>query len=206
MAEAPQVPEVKTAAQPAKHEKYPWPEKPTLLGTRVPRLDGSVKATGQAKYSFDINRPGHASRPDPPIAAPARADRLDRSWRGRKGAWRKGGARHAEPGKNVMFQGDEVAAVAAATEEQARDALRLIKVEYEVLPHIATVPLAMRAGAPPVFKDGNIKEGEAQQAGDLDAGFAQAAHDRSRPATRRRSRRTSRSRRTAASASGRATT
>ncbi len=54
------------------------------------------------------------------------------------------------------------------------DALRLIKVQYEVLPHIATVALAMRQGAPPVFKDGNIKEGEAQQAGDLDAGFAQA--------------------------------
>ena len=32
----------------------------------------------------------------------------------------------------------------------------------------------MRSGAPPAFKDGNIKEGEAQQAGDLDAGFAEA--------------------------------
>jgi xanthine dehydrogenase YagR molybdenum-binding subunit len=80
----------------------------------------------------------------------------------------------AEVGKEVSFQGEEVAAVAAATEEQARDALRLIKIEYEVLPHIATVALAMRSGAPQAFKDGNIKEGEAQQAGDLDAGFAQA--------------------------------
>ena len=43
-----------------------------------------------------------------------------------------------------------------------------------MLPHIATVALAMRPGAPQAFKDGNIKEGEAQQAGDLDAGFAQA--------------------------------
>ena len=58
MAESPQVPEVRTAAQPAKHEKYPWPEKPVLLGTRVPRLDGSLKATGRAKYAYDINRPG----------------------------------------------------------------------------------------------------------------------------------------------------
>src|SRR5436190_437284 len=35
-----------------------WPKKRRLLGTRVRRLDGPQKATGQAKYSYDINRPG----------------------------------------------------------------------------------------------------------------------------------------------------
>jgi xanthine dehydrogenase YagR molybdenum-binding subunit len=176
VADAPQVPEVKTAAQPAKHEKYPWPEKPTLIGTRVPRLDGSVKTTGKAKYSFDINRPGmlhgRILRSPHPYARVVSID----LGAAEKAPGVKAVLAMTEPDKFVMFQGDEVAAVAAATEEQARDALRLIKVEYEVLPHIATVPLAMRAGAPPVFKDGNIKEGEAQQAGDLAAGFAQAAH------------------------------
>ena len=39
----------------------------------------------------------------------------------------------------VMFQGDEVAAVAADTEEHAIDAARLVKVEYEVLPHVTVV-------------------------------------------------------------------
>ena len=48
--------------------------------------------------------------------------------------------------------------------------------QYEVLPHIATVALAMRDGAPPVFKDGNIKAGDTEEAGDLDAGFKAAAH------------------------------
>ena len=81
-----------------------------------------------------------------------------------------------EPGAKVMFQGEEVAALAAATEEQADDALRLIGVQYEVLPHIATPALAMRDGAPPVFKDGNIKAGDTEEAGDLDAGFKAAAH------------------------------
>ncbi len=81
-----------------------------------------------------------------------------------------------EPGAKVMFQGEEVAALAAATEEQADDALRLIAVQYEVLPHIATPALAMRDGAPPVFKDGNIKAGDTEEAGDLDAGFKAAAH------------------------------
>ena len=81
-----------------------------------------------------------------------------------------------QPGAKVMFQGEEVAALAAATEEQADDALRLIEVQYEVLPHIATEALALRDGAPPVFKDGNIKAGDTEEAGDLDAGFKAAAH------------------------------
>jgi len=174
VAESPQVPEVRTAAQPAKHEKYPWPEKPVLLGTRVPRLDGSLKATGHAKYAYDINRPGmlHGRILRSPHPR-ARIVSMDLS-PAEKAPGVKAVMAIAEVGKEVSFQGEEVAAVAAATEEQARDALRLIKIEYQVLPHIATVALAMRSGAPPAFKDGNIKEGEAQQAGDLDAGFAEA--------------------------------
>src|SRR3954470_21945665 len=35
-----------------------WPKKRRLLGTRVRRLDGPAKATGRAKYSYDINRKG----------------------------------------------------------------------------------------------------------------------------------------------------
>src|SRR5438067_1811378 len=35
-----------------------WPKKRRLLGTRVRRLDGPDKATGRAKYSYDINRKG----------------------------------------------------------------------------------------------------------------------------------------------------
>src|SRR6476646_8850268 len=35
-----------------------WPKKHRLLGTRVKRIDGPEKATGRAKYSYDINRKG----------------------------------------------------------------------------------------------------------------------------------------------------
>jgi CO/xanthine dehydrogenase Mo-binding subunit len=35
-----------------------WPTERRLLGTKVRRLDGPEKATGRAKYSYDINRPG----------------------------------------------------------------------------------------------------------------------------------------------------
>ena len=34
-----------------------WPETTRLIGTRIQRIDGPDKATGRAKYSFDINRP-----------------------------------------------------------------------------------------------------------------------------------------------------
>src|SRR5437588_11402327 len=35
-----------------------WPKKRRLLGTKVKRMDAPEKATGRAKYSYDINRPG----------------------------------------------------------------------------------------------------------------------------------------------------
>src|SRR5688572_27197169 len=35
-----------------------WPKQRRLLGTKIKRLDASEKATGRAKYSYDINRPG----------------------------------------------------------------------------------------------------------------------------------------------------
>ena len=39
---------------------YAWPaaDKRTLIGARVPRVDGPQKTTGVAKYAYDINRPG----------------------------------------------------------------------------------------------------------------------------------------------------
>ena len=39
-------------------------------------------------------------------------------------------------GRELFFAGDEILAVAADTEEHAKDALRAIKIEYEVLDHI----------------------------------------------------------------------
>src|SRR5215467_14397640 len=81
-----------------------------------------------------------------------------------------------QPGTDVMYQGDPVAAVAADTEERSKDAARLIKVQYEVLPQVALVERAMASDAPVVFKDGNTKAGQSQEEGDLNAGFQKAAH------------------------------
>ena len=35
-----------------------WPESPTLIGTRIPRLDGLLKASGKAKYPSDVRPEG----------------------------------------------------------------------------------------------------------------------------------------------------
>ena len=62
-------------------------------------------------------------------------------------------------GTELRFHGDDIAAVAAETEKQARDAVRAIKVEYEVLPHVATEALSMAEGAPVVIRRRQRPEG-----------------------------------------------
>ena len=59
----------------------------------------------------------------------------------------------------VMFQGDEVAAVAADTEEHAIDAARRIKIEYDIQPHMTSEEKALAGTAPPVFTGGNVRAG-----------------------------------------------
>ncbi len=156
--------------------KYSWPEKPALLGTPVTRLDGPDKVTGRARYSYDINRPGmiygkivrspypHARVVSVDLAAAQKAPGV------------KAAQVYREPGTQVMYQGDPVAAVAADTEERARDAARLVRVRYEPLPHLANVEQAMAVDAPQVFPSGNVRAGARDETGDLPAGFANAAH------------------------------
>src|ERR1043166_10096271 len=36
---------------------WPVPEKRALIGKRIDRIDGPMKATGAAKYSYDLNPP-----------------------------------------------------------------------------------------------------------------------------------------------------
>ncbi|PYR57244.1 MAG: xanthine dehydrogenase family protein molybdopterin-binding subunit [Acidobacteria bacterium] len=157
-------------------DKYLWPAQFKVMSTPVKRLDGPDKVTGRARYSYDINRPGmlygkivrsphpHARIVSIDLAAAKAAPGV------------KVAIAHKEPGAKVMYQGDPVVVLAADNEEHALDASRLVKIEYEVLPHLATVEQAMAPDAPAVFEGGNTKQGQTQEAGDLDAGFKQAAH------------------------------
>ncbi len=40
--------------------EYTWPdaEHRTLIGKRTTRVDSAVKVSGQAKYTYDVHRPG----------------------------------------------------------------------------------------------------------------------------------------------------
>jgi xanthine dehydrogenase YagR molybdenum-binding subunit len=173
-----QVPEVQAPAKPAQHAKYPWPApaEAAVIGKPTNRVDGPLKVTGRAKYTYDINRPGmlhgRILRSPHPYA---RLVSLDVS-AARQAPGVKSVLTVLEPGKKAMYQGDEIAAVAASTEQQANDAIRLIKAEYEVLPHLALESLALRPDAPAVFEGGNIKAGDVEQTGDVEAGFKAAAH------------------------------
>jgi len=74
----------------------------------------------------------------------------------------------------VRYVGDEVAAVAAVTDEIAREALKLIKVEYEVLPVVDDPIKAMEPGAPLVHDDkpGNIAKEYHIKRGNVEEDFA----------------------------------
>lgn len=52
----------------------------------------------------------------------------------------------------VRHVGDQVAVVIAETKEQARAAAQLVEVDYEVLPAVASIPAALRNGAPTVWE------------------------------------------------------
>ena len=136
-----------------------WPANPKLIGTRIPRLDGMAKASGRAKYPSDEKPPGllFGVMLYSPYAH-AKVTSIDTS-AAEKSPGVKAVHIIAKDGATLHFQGDDIAAVAAETEEQARDAIRAIKVVYEILPHAVTESQAMAENAPAVVKGGNVRKG-----------------------------------------------
>jgi xanthine dehydrogenase YagR molybdenum-binding subunit len=119
---------------------YQWPDPATrpLLGKRISRVDGPVKVSGRAKYTYDYN-------PDGLLAgkilrcphAHARITSID------TGVVEKMPGVKAvqviqQAGTEIFWAGDEVVGVAAVDETTAEDAIRAIKVQYEVLPHFVS--------------------------------------------------------------------
>lgn len=128
---------------------YSWPpmEKRQVIGKRISRLDGIAKSTGAARYNSDINPPGLLfgvilSSPHPH----ARIKSIDISE-----------AEHTTgvtairvilgAGKEVQWQGQEIASLAATSEDIARDAVRKIKVDYEILEHFVDEANLGKAGS-----------------------------------------------------------
>jgi len=127
------------------------------VGKDHPRIDGVAKVTGQAKFSYDRRFEGliYAKFLRSPHAS-AVVRNVDLSK-----ARALPGVLHVEAfAGTVRFAGQQVAGVAAESEEILDDALQLIAVEYDVQPCVTTVEDAMREGAPPVqARGGNVREG-----------------------------------------------
>lgn len=171
----------------------PWPADATLavVGQPAARLEGREKVTGRARYTYDVRLPrqlvARVLRSPHPHA---RIVRIDAS------------KAEALPGVHAVltvenapeipwygdsqvfsrvmhFVGDEVAAVAAESEEIADDALRLIDVTYEPLPFVTDLDAALAPGAPKAREDsereGNIADDpKVYDRGDIDAAFTAA--------------------------------
>ncbi len=150
-------------------QNYSWPpmEKRRVLGKSTKRVDGPIKATGRAKYSSDFTQKDllYGALLTSPHAH-ARVTSIDASE-----AEKLPGVTAvrviASPGTELMWAGQEVASVAAETEEIARDATRKIKVQYEVLPHMVHEDDLKQAGM-------RAKAAGEQVKGDPDKAFQEA--------------------------------
>ena len=149
-------------------------DKHKLLNQRITRVDGPLKAAGAARYTYDQRLPGMLyARVLRCPHAHARVTKLDT-----EAAAKIPGVKAIIPAPltELRFAGAPVAAVAATTPEIAGDALRAIKVTYEVLPHVVHAHEAIRPEAPKVVaEESNLQEkaknGEKQKA---EAAFATA--------------------------------
>jgi xanthine dehydrogenase YagR molybdenum-binding subunit len=119
---------------------YAWPtaEQRTLIGKRITRVDSPAKVSGQAKYTYDVHRPGmlYGKVLRCPYAR-AKVVSVDTSaaekMPGLKAVHIVQGA-----GANIHWAGDEIVAVAAVDEPTAEDAIRAIKVTYQQLPYLVS--------------------------------------------------------------------
>lgn len=74
----------------------------------------------------------------------------------------------------VRFVGDRVAAVAAETEKAAKEAIKLIKVEYEELPSVLTIKDAIKEDAYPIHGESNKVIEMNLSGGDVECGFEES--------------------------------
>ena len=149
---------------------YHWPpaNRRALIGKREMRIDGPVKSSGRAKYSYDINRPGMlwgkmATSP----YAHAKVTKIDTSAaEAMPGV--KGVVTIVPEGQEVLWAGQEIVAVAADSEERAEAAADAVKIDYEPLPYLVTDADPEHAGAQ------YSKQLEQRVNGNPDQGFQQA--------------------------------
>ena len=169
-------------------------KKETLLGKSMPRIDTLAKVTGEAMYTADLKLPrmlyakvlrsphAHARIISIDTSKAVALQGVEAIITGQDAYGEKWGVfpyTQDHPliaiGK-VRYIGEEVAAVAADTEEIAEEALKLIQVEYALLPAVFTVEEAMSAGAPKIHDqyEQNLNIHVNINVGDINKAFAEA--------------------------------
>ncbi len=182
------------------------------IGTRPVRPDGVDKVTGRATYGADMNLPGqltgrilrsphaHAKILSIDTSKAEKLAGVKAVITGKDFPAMHNGVLPGDEGVNfhylscnimaqgkVLYDGHAVAAVAATSAAIAEEALALIDVKYEVLPHVIDVDLSMQPGAPLLHDDifttgvtpkpekpSNTVQRVQMQLGDPDAAFKDA--------------------------------
>jgi 4-hydroxybenzoyl-CoA reductase alpha subunit len=169
-----------------------------IIGRSLPKVDAAAKVTGQTLFADDLVLPrmvyARLLRSPHPHA---RIRRIDVS----KAAAHPGVVatlvgselpipfgilpvsqdEHTLALDKVRFVGDPVAAVAALDEETAEQALKLVEVDYEVLPPLMSIDEALRRPDARIHDygpRGNVHKEVSFDFGDVEAGFAEADHVR----------------------------
>ena len=202
-----------TPLKPTSPQEQTIPRPYKTVGTRPIRPDGADKVTGRAQFGADIQLPGmlygkvlrsphaharivsvdrRAAEALPGVKAVVTAvDLAESTGKIVEQGQPSGGADYASQQivahDKVFYHGHAVAAVAATSPHIAEDAAKLIRVEYEVLPHVLGAREAMRDDAP-ILHEGlrtnelgrmgdartNVASHSRTMRGDVEAGFAQA--------------------------------
>ncbi|MDI7259875.1 MAG: xanthine dehydrogenase family protein molybdopterin-binding subunit [Thermodesulfobacteriota bacterium] len=159
-----------------------------IIGKHQPQLDAWERVSGKAKYASDLYLPGmlyaKILRSPHPHAKIINIDvEKAKALLGVKAIltpkdmppyrW------HADMPiltDTARFEGDDIAVVAAVDEDVAREALDLIKVDYQALPFVLDPQQAMKPEAPKIHPQGNIIGGKPLlfQRGDIEKGFQES--------------------------------
>lgn len=171
----------------------------TAIGKAMPIRDAVEKVTGRTRYTADLTLPGmlygvvltsphaHArivsidateAEAMPGVYAVLTCFNTPEFRYNSSSRFRGFGIHKNEQAfpRVMRYVGDRVAAVAAETEELAQEALKKLKIEYEILPAVLTCEDALKAGAPRIHDEceGNVLGSKKLGCGDVDKALAEA--------------------------------
>jgi aldehyde oxidoreductase len=186
---------VHLAAAAKRGEQLPAIDRSGRVGTRTARYEGRELALGDKAYINDMTAPGmlhgamrfsdhprarvlsidaSAARRHPGVVAVLTAP--DVTGQRSQGLLIQDWPQLVAEGEITRYVGDVLALVAAESRAAAREAVSLVRVEYEVLDPITDPMQALEPDAPRLHRDGNLLSVSAYSRGDVDAALAKAAH------------------------------